>query len=174
MSDETQGGTGAAGADAAGADAADEEPLEIPELQDVHRILVPVDGSTGSEQGLAYANLIAGLTGAEVVVVVAFDPPLAIRRRGILQTEHLQVSMEKDARELATEAAELLVERGRSARAVIVRGHAAEAILDTAESEHVDLIVMGRRGLGRLRGAIVGSVSERVARHAEVPVLLAT
>ena len=135
---------------------------------------VPVDGSTGSERGLAYADLIAGLTGAEVVVVVAFDPPLAIRRRGILQTEHLQVSMEKDARELAAEAAELLAGRGRPARAVIVRGHAAEAILDTAESEHVDLIVMGRRGLGRLRGAIVGSVSERVARHAEVPVLLAT
>jgi nucleotide-binding universal stress UspA family protein len=151
-----------------------EEPLEIPKLEgDVRRVLVPVDGSAGSERGLAYADLVARLTGAEIVVVVAFDPPLAIRRRGILQTEHLQVEMEKDARDLATEAAELLIERGRSARAVIVRGDPAEGILEIAESEHADLIVMGRRGLGRLRGVLVGSVSERVARHAECPVLLA-
>ena len=152
----------------------DEEPLRIPELTgDVRRVLVPVDGSSGSERGLAYADLVARLTGAEVVVVVAFDPPLAIRRRGILQTEHLQVEMEEDARELATEAAELLIRRGRSARAVVVRGDPAEGILQIAESERADLIVMGRRGLGRLRGVLVGSVSERVSRHAECPVLLA-
>ena len=168
MSDETTNGGSAHDP------AHDEEPLEIPELErDVERVLVPVDGSSGSERGLAYADLIARLTGAEIIVVVAFDPPFAIRRRGILQTEHLQVEMEHDARELAAEAAELLVERGRTARAVIVRGDPAEGILQIAESEHADVIVMGRRGLGRLRGVLLGSVSERVSRHAECPVLLA-
>ena len=173
MSDETSGeATG--GGESHDRAPHDEEPLRVPELEgNVQRVLVPVDGSAGSERGLGYADLVARLTGAEIIVVVAFDPPLAIRRRGILQTEHLQVEMERDARELATEAAELLIERGRSARAVIVRGDAAEGILQIAEDEHADLIVMGRRGLGRLRGALVGSVSERVARHAEIPVLLA-
>jgi nucleotide-binding universal stress UspA family protein len=152
-----------------------DEPLRLPELKaTVDTILVPVDGSAGSERGLAYADLVAGMTGAEIVVVVAFDPPLAIKRRGILQTEHLLVEMESDAKELATEAAELLIKRGRKARAVVVRGDAAEAIIQTAEEQHVDLIVMGRHGMAKLKGRLIGSVSERVARHATVPLLLAS
>ena len=152
----------------------DEEPLEIPAIdRTIERILVPVDGSAGSERGMAWADAVADITGAEVIVTVAFNPPMAIRRRGILQTEHLQVEMEEDAKELATEATQLFIGRGRRARAIVIRGDAATAILDVAEDEDVDLIVMGRRGLGRLKGALVGSVSEKVTRHATVPVFLA-
>ena len=153
----------------------DDEPLHLPDIERrVRRILVPVDASPGSQLGMAWADLIAETIGAEIIVVVAFNPPMAIRRRGILETEHLQVEMEEDAKEVATEAAQLFIDRGRNARAVVVRGEAAEAILETAESESADLIVMGRRGLGRLQGLLVGSVSERVARHASVPVFLAS
>jgi nucleotide-binding universal stress UspA family protein len=153
----------------------DDEPLRLPDIERrVRRILVPVDASEGSQLGMAWADLIAETIDAEIIVVVAFNPPMAIRRRGILQTEHLQAEMEEDAKEVATEAAQLFMDRGRTARALVVRGEAAEAILETAESESADLIVMGRRGLGRLQGLLVGSVSERVARHATVPVFLAS
>lgn len=153
----------------------DEAPLEIPEIdRSIERILVPVDGSPGSETGMAWADLVARTTKAEVIVVVTFNPPSAIRRRGILETEHLRTEMEEDAKEVATEAAQLFLERGHRARALVVVGDAAEAILETAEAERADLIVMGRRGLGRLEGLLVGSVSERVARHATIPVFLAS
>ncbi|MGH2597346.1 MAG: universal stress protein [Actinomycetota bacterium] len=153
----------------------DDEPLQIPDIERrVRKILVPVDASPGSQLGMAWADLIAETIGAEIVVIVAFNPPIAIRRRGVLQTEHLQAEMEEDAKEVATEATQLFLDRGRNARALVVRGEAAEAILETAESESADLIVMGRRGLGKLRGLLVGSVSERVARHASVPVFLAS
>jgi len=153
----------------------DEEPLGIPQIdRTIERILVPVDGSTGSELGMAWADGIADVTGAELIVTVAFNPPIAIRRRGILQTEHLQVEMEDDAKELATEATQLFLDRGRRARAIVVRGDPATAILEVAEDEEVDLIVIGRRGVGRLQGVLVGSVSEKVARHAKVPVFLAS
>jgi nucleotide-binding universal stress UspA family protein len=152
-----------------------EEPLQIPDVKDaVEKILVPVDGSPGSEKGLAYASLLASMTKAELVVVVAFDPPLTVRRRGILQAQHVKSEMEEDAKELAKEAAQLLTDRGHNARAVVVRGDPVEAILEIAESDQADMIVMGRRGLGRLAGLLLGSVSERVARHASVPVLLAS
>jgi nucleotide-binding universal stress UspA family protein len=153
----------------------EEDELRIPEIRrSIQTILVPVDGSPGSQVGMAWADLIAGATGAEVVVLVAFNPPMAIKRRGILQTEHLQNEMESDAKEVATEAAQLLLDRGRDARAVVVRGEAAAAILDVAEEQDVDLIVMGRRGLGQIKGLLVGSVSDRVSRHADVPVFLAS
>ena len=155
--------------------APDDEELRIPDVKTtVARILVPVDGSPGSQLGMAWADMIATSTGAEIIVIVAFNPPIAIRRKGSLETGHLQTEMEDDAKEVATEAAQLFIDRGRSARAVVVRGEAAAAILETAESQDVDLIVMGRRGLGHIKGLLVGSVSERVSRHADVPVFLAS
>jgi nucleotide-binding universal stress UspA family protein len=132
----------------------------------------PVDGSTGSEKGLAYAAHLAGITGAGIVVVVAFNPPVTVRRRGILAAQQAKDEEREDAKELAAEASQLLSDRGIKARGMAVEGDPVEAILDTAQRERADLIVMGRRGLGRLQGLLVGSVSERVARHAEVPVLL--
>jgi nucleotide-binding universal stress UspA family protein len=151
----------------------EEAPLAIPEIdRSIDRILVPVDGSPGSEIGMAWADLVARTAGAEIIVCVGFNPPSAIRRRGILETEHLRVEMEEDALEVATEAAQLFLDRGHRARALVVVGDPAEAILQTAEAEEVDLIVMGRRGLGRWEGLLVGSVSERVARYATVPVFL--
>jgi nucleotide-binding universal stress UspA family protein len=151
-----------------------EEPLRIPEVGRIEKILVPVDGSPGSERGLAYASLLADVTKAELVVVVAYDPPLVVKRRGILQAEASKAEMEADAKEIASEAAQLLIDRGHSARGIVVRGEPVEGILEIAESEDVDMIVMGRRGLGRLAGLMLGSVSERVARHSDVPVLLAS
>ena len=153
----------------------DDEALRIPDIDgSIERILVPVDGSPGSEIGMAWANLVARVADAEVIVVVTINPPSAIRRRGILETEHLRIEMEEDAKEVATEAAQLFLDRGHRARALVVVGDPVEAILETAAAEHVDLIVIGRRGLGRLEGMLVGSVSERVARHATVPVFLAS
>jgi nucleotide-binding universal stress UspA family protein len=152
-----------------------DEPLSIPEIdRSIERILVPVDGSPGSEIGMAWADLVARTVDAEVIVVVTFNPPSAIRRRGILEVEHLRIEMEEDATEVATEAAQLFLDRGRRARALVVVAEPAEGILETAEAESVDLIVMGRRGSGRLEGLLVGSVSERVARYATMPVFLAS
>jgi nucleotide-binding universal stress UspA family protein len=150
-----------------------DEALRLPDLdRGLDRILVPVDGSEGSERGLAVAAMLAGRVGAEVIVVVAFNPPVTVRRRGTIATEQAHSEMERDARELAEEATELLVERQLQARGLAVEGDPVEAILESAGREGADLIVMGRRGLGRLQGLLVGSVSERVARHAEIPVLL--
>ncbi len=153
----------------------DDDLLEIPQIDTtMERILCPVDGSEGSEVGLAWADAIAAVTGAEVVAVVACDPPVTIRRRGILEVEHLRIEMEEDAKEIATEATELLLARGRRARGIVVVGEPVDSILHTAKAEDVDLIVMGRRGRGRFPGALVGSTSEKVSRHATVPVFLAT
>ncbi|MDJ1006644.1 MAG: universal stress protein [Paracoccaceae bacterium] len=51
-------------------------------------------------------------------------------------------------------------------------GDYADAILDTARDKGTDLIVMGRRGLGRVRSMLVGSVSNKVVQEAETAVLL--
>jgi len=52
------------------------------------------------------------------------------------------------------------------------RGDAREIILETAESKHTDLIIMGTRGQGQLKRALAGSVSTHVVHHSKVPVLV--
>ena len=56
---------------------------------------------------------------------------------------------------------------------VVLRGQPADAIVDVARSEAVDLVVLGSRGRGALEGALLGSVSEAVADRAPCPVLIA-
>jgi nucleotide-binding universal stress UspA family protein len=62
---------------------------------------------------------------------------------------------------------------GRTASWVVMRGQPADAIVDVAKRESVDLIVVGGRGLNALEGALLGSVSEAVADRAPCPVLIA-
>ena len=56
--------------------------------------------------------------------------------------------------------------------AKVVAGKAAEVILETAQDQDVDLIVMGTHGRTGLRHALLGSVAEAVMRHARCPVLM--
>ena len=51
-------------------------------------------------------------------------------------------------------------------------GSPAETIVETAEDEGYDLIVMGSRGLGRFEGFLMGSVSQYVLQHVHCPVLV--
>jgi nucleotide-binding universal stress UspA family protein len=149
-----------------------DQPTEIPSLGNVARILVPIDGSEPAELGLAHGARIAAWTGAEIIVVVAYDPPSVVRRRGMLPPDSLRQAMEDDAKELAGEAVTLLIERGLSARAVVMRGDPADVIVDIAETDRVDLIVMGRRGLRAMKRLFLGSVSERVLRTTDVSVMV--
>jgi nucleotide-binding universal stress UspA family protein len=54
----------------------------------------------------------------------------------------------------------------------MIVGDAATEICALAESEHVSVIVLGSRGRGGLRRAVLGSVSDHVVRHAPCPVLI--
>jgi len=62
--------------------------------------------------------------------------------------------------------------RGIDLGAVIVSGHPAEAIVDFARDNGVDLIVMGHRGMSNVRRFFVGSVADRVVDHAPCMVLV--
>ncbi|MEI6452277.1 MAG: universal stress protein [Actinomycetes bacterium] len=157
-----------------------EAPVVLPEAPDLGRILVPFDGSHTAERALAWSVLAAHNNDAEIVVVVAFDPPLTMRGRGAAFIESVQAGLLEEAQTLAEESVLLLRQKGVRARGVVVRGDVARGILQVADDEAVDLIVIGRQGLThevgggveRVRRIMVGGVSEKVSRHAAVPVLV--
>jgi nucleotide-binding universal stress UspA family protein len=157
-----------------------ERPVEIPDAARPRRILVPFDGSHHAERALSWGILAARNNDAELVVVVAFDTPLTVRGRSAAYVEEEKAAREEEARSLAEESVSLLLERGVRARGIVAKGDVARGILETADDEDVDLIVMGRQGLTaeagdtleKFRALMSGGVAEKVSRHAKVPVLV--
>ena len=160
-----------------------DEPVRLPDVTVPTRLLVPFDGSHNAERALAWAATTASATSGEIVVMVGFEQPLTMRGRGAAYVEAVRDGLEAEARSLAEEAVALLVERGISARGLVVKGDIAHAILDTAEAEACDLLVIGRQGLSseiggvagtldRMRDMLQGGVADKVVRHSPVPVLV--
>jgi nucleotide-binding universal stress UspA family protein len=132
-----------------------------------HRILVPTDFSPNSEVALGLATSLARDSGGEIVLAHVETIPLTAAGGEYLYaipeppTEEL---MEK-LQHVSLPDSQVPVERR------LLAGDPADAIVRIAESEHVDLIVMGthgRRGISRL---LMGSVAESVVRAAPCPVL---
>jgi nucleotide-binding universal stress UspA family protein len=158
-------------------------PVVLPVIDTPRRILVPFDGSHNAERALSWTQLIATRADAEVVVVAAYEQPMTLRGRGAAYVESVRDELAEEAVHLATEAVELLMARGVQARGVVVKGEPARAILDTADDEACDIIVIGRQGLtaelrgtsgalDRFRELLQGGVADKVSRHATIPVLV--
>lgn len=147
------------------------------------RILVPFDGSHNAERALAWARMIALGTGSEVLVLVGYTQPLTMRGRGAAYVEAVRDELADEAAELAREGVQVLVTAGVQARGIVLEGDITRGILETAAQEGCGLILLGRQGLtaevggvsgaaGMIRDLLQGGVSEKVTRHAEVPVVV--
>lgn len=160
-----------------------EDPVQLPDVAPPRRVLVPFDGSHNAERALAWAAATVGVTDGEILVLVGYEQPLTMRGRGAAYVESVREELESEAKELAAEAVTLLVGRGVRSRGLVVKGDIPRGILDIAESEGCDLLVIGRQGLSAETGGVVGAldrvrdmlqggVSDKVVRHSPVPVLV--
>ena len=141
----------------------------------ITHILVPTDFSPGSDAALAWARDLAEQYAARLSLLHVVTDPRAV---GVL-TPEVYVPPAPETRERLLREARARLERAlpaderrRLALTVDARiGDVAENILETAREQHVDLIVMGTRGRHGLAHLLLGSVAERVLRHATCPVL---
>jgi nucleotide-binding universal stress UspA family protein len=141
------------------------------------RILVPIDGSSTAQLGLAEAVKLAQLTGGAIRLLHVVD----------------QLSVALSAASFAACAADvfdLLREGGQSildaARAFVehagvavdtelrdnVEGRLADLVIASASAWNADLIVIGTHGRRGVERMVIGSDAEQIARYAPVPVLL--
>ena len=137
-------------------------------------IVVAMDFSETSEEACAVAGRLALATGAHLHLLhVSGDPvhqpwavqPIAVDFEGIAE------EWRRKARErLATSRTVPGLDESRTTRAVVA-GVPHLAIVEYAAAHHADLIVVGTHGDGPVKHLLLGSVAERVVRHAECPVL---
>jgi nucleotide-binding universal stress UspA family protein len=133
------------------------------------KILVGYDGSAEAKRGLEWAARLCRATPDSSITVISVAPALeaappiadAVDPTSDLGLHSAQVK----------EAATILASPGIRAETIVKAGRPAEEILDTAEEGNFDLIIVGHRGMGAARRFLMGSVCERVVRHATRPVL---
>ena len=131
-------------------------------------ILVPVDGSEGADRAIEQAVTLAKICGAKLnFLYVANINQLAINA---VLSDAILDSVTKAGNVVLDRAMEMVPE-GIEKESFSDTGSPAVVVLDFAETNDIDLIVMGSRGLDAVRGTL-GSVSYAVLRNVECPVLI--
>ena len=136
------------------------------------RILLATDGSSHAELAAMKAVELAKSTGARLhVVAVGRTFPAAVYD---VYTESWQEDLRREAQEILEEQVRKIEEAGGTVAIAHrkMNEHRDEAIVHLAEEIDADLIVIGSRGFGGLKRALLGNVADSVVRHAHCPVLV--
>lgn len=139
------------------------------------KILLATDGSEDAELANTTAMDLANSTNSELhVVTVARNPDPAYRTEVSLNYEQVVEAIRNDARQTLDEEVRKIEEAGgKVAEAHLRLGEARDQeIVNLSQEIGAGLIVMGSRGLGGMRRALMGSVSDSVVRHAHCPVMI--
>ena len=136
------------------------------------RILLATDGSPHAQLAAMKAVDLAKSTNARLhVVAVGRTFPEAVYD---VYAQTSSEDLRREAQEILDEQVRKIEEAGGSVAIAHLRMNERrdEAIVHLAEEIGVDLIVMGSRGFGGLRRALLGNVADSVVRHAHCPVLV--
>ena len=137
------------------------------------KILVPVDGSEPALDAVRHA-LQLKLEGLKAsFVLVSVQEPTYLYEMVLAPDADVLERVSGAVGSHAMEGAEALFKAaGEPYEREIASGFAANALIDVAERYGCDAIVMGARGLGALRSALLGSVSQAVLQAAKMPVTI--
>lgn len=137
------------------------------------RILLPLDGSTLAEQALPHAVAQAECFGAELILLRVVEPimptDVVVPREAIRRAEERTKAL---TQEYLERVAARVRERGIPVQIVTIEGFPYVQIVQFAEANQIDLIVLCTRGRSGVSRWLMGSVADRVVRGAKVPVLL--
>ncbi|HEY7227509.1 MAG TPA: universal stress protein [Nitrososphaeraceae archaeon] len=135
-------------------------------------ILVPVDGSDNSYRALDAALLLSEKLGSNVTVIhVMEEVPITHIGSEKLLKEFLE-AYRKENQDILSKCSEIATQKGLTINTFLLEGNPASAILNFSKKEKFDLVIMGRRGLGKFKELILGSISSKIVHHSPTAVLL--
>jgi nucleotide-binding universal stress UspA family protein len=143
------------------------------------KILVPLDGSELSVCSLEHVKKVAAADGVSEVILLRVVEPIspgdaaAWSQAGYTITDVLNKN-KAAAKDYLSQAANILINQGISVQTEVIEGRAAESILDYAEKNEVELIIISTHGRSGISRWTFGSVADRVVRHSTIPVLTIT
>jgi nucleotide-binding universal stress UspA family protein len=139
-------------------------------------IVVGTDGSETASEAVRQAIELAGAVGSKVELVSAYEPVPGARlreeRRDAPEDLQWAINPREDVEATLDEAAALAKQAGVEVSRYSRQGDPADAILDVAEEQHADLIIVGNKGMTGAKRFLLGSVPNKVSHHAPCSVLI--
>lgn len=137
------------------------------------RILVPLDGSAAAERALEYAASLAKTGNGQIILLRARSSPMTV---GFavdypIPQEVFEAEL-KTCQDYVLGVEKRLQAEGCRTAIELPAGEPSECILGVAEQDRCDLIVMSSHGRTGFNRFLLGSVAEKVARHACCPVMI--
>jgi len=133
------------------------------------KILVPLDGSELAEVALPYAEELAGRLGSEVILLhVCESAEAQYHHMHQLYIQKMVAATKRGAKKYLEKPDDKAI----TVRSAILDGHPAERIVDFADEQSVDLIVIATHGWSGIRRWVLGSVADKVVRATKRPVAL--
>jgi nucleotide-binding universal stress UspA family protein len=137
------------------------------------KILVPVDGSAASLEAVHQAlRMVQDGLRASLVLANVQEPATLYEMLLAHDPEVIETVSAEAGLHLLEAARALVREAGVEHEIEVAAGDPAHTLIDILENFGCDMVVMGARGLGTLRSAMLGSVSHEVLHAAQVPVLI--
>lgn len=135
------------------------------------RILVGLDGSKGAHKALDAALQLAAEQGAELLAV-SVEERLPHYAAMVGEVEEAKRQANDYFGRVQREAYDRAKQAGIELRAVTLAGHAAQRIVEYANAEKVDLLVLGHSGHTGVWGQFLGTTADKIVRHAPCSVLI--
>jgi len=144
----------------------------VGEEKDMHRILIPFDGSPAAERAIAFVlGLVQEGLGAEVVLLSVEHSPYVFGEVAVYVRQEVAQEMAFAAAERTLALADpLFANTALNVHRVARVGEVAETIVAVAKERKCDWIVMGSRGMGAFANLLLGSVATKVVASTAAPV----
>jgi len=138
------------------------------------KILIPFDGSEHSRKAIEFAAGAAKQDNAELYLIhIVEDKQIPPEILAYIESEKINGGIGKVSAKLISEgimktAQKQVQDKGlKITKSMVFRGDPAEEIIQFAKNNEIDMIVIGSRGLGQIKGLLLGSVSTKVCHLAE-------
>lgn len=137
------------------------------------RVLIATDGSENAEKAASYGMYLAKAACAEVHVLYVISTQHAVTTRTVKSwSEGLEEYLKDKGRIAIGNVEKMGEEAGVKVKSVFLKGIPADKILEYAQENNIDLIVVGTHGLTGIKKFLIGSIAEKVVRHSRVPVMV--
>lgn len=137
------------------------------------QILIATDGSETANEAADFGIEMFGCSGAKVYALYVIDisPYRSVSLDKIWSKEVLD-EYERVGHEATSYIERIGKAAGVEVESRVLKGHPAEKIINFAEDNNIDMIIVGSLGKGRYERAVLGSVSDKIIRYSKVPVLV--
>ncbi len=137
------------------------------------KILVPLDGSENSMRALKYGLFLCSKLKSKLTILYVIEIPPFVYIQSQKIVNSIILELEKEAKDILKKSANQAKGFDIELETVSLKGDdVCSIIIGYSEKNGFDLIVIGSRGKGLFKEALLGSISHKVLHHSKVPVLV--